>query len=55
MAQMAGTRNVFYYADQLQYYCYIGSWRTEMNRSFSVTGISALPNHGMEEKPEVLI
>lgn len=55
MTQMAGTRNVFYYADQLQYYYYIGSWMVEMSRTFSVTGISALPNHGMEEKPEVLI
>jgi hypothetical protein len=55
MAQTTGTRNVFYSAGKLQYYYYIGSWMIGTNRTFSVTGISALPNHGMEEKPEVLI
>lgn len=55
MTQMTGTINVFYYAGKLQYYYYIGIWMMETNRTFSVTGISALPDLDMEEKPEVLI
>lgn len=55
MAPTAVMRNVFIYAGNLQYHYYIGIRMMETNRTFSVTGINALPKHGMEEKPEVLI